>query len=136
MNQTQATRSTVERRFQLSPERARWLSSVARTRGVGESQIVEKALDILSSLTDLFEEGAERQGWSLLSEASVQRYGTMRPTPHTTIGGGSMEFRRGDGLLVPFPFSDLNATKLRPAKRLMHIDIASGRHLTVGGRFQ
>jgi hypothetical protein len=73
MNQTQTARSTVERHFQLSPERVRWLSSVARTRGVGESQIVEKALDILSSLTDLFEEGAEHQGWSLLSEPSLQR---------------------------------------------------------------
>lgn len=73
MNQTQTTRPTVERRFQLSPERARWLSTVAQTRGVGESQIVEKALDILSSLTDLFEEGAERQGWSLLSEAALKQ---------------------------------------------------------------
>ena len=73
MNRTQTARSTVERRIHLSPECARWLSSVARTRGVGESQIVEKALDILSSLTDLFEEGAERRGWSLLSEASMQR---------------------------------------------------------------
>jgi hypothetical protein len=73
MNRTQTARSTVERRFQISPERASWLSSVAQTRGVGESQIVEKALDILSSLTDLFEESAERQRWSLLSEASLQR---------------------------------------------------------------
>lgn len=73
MNQTQTARPTVERRFRIAAERARWLSSVAQTRGMGESQIVAKALDILSSLTDLFEEGAERQGWSLLSQASLQR---------------------------------------------------------------
>ena len=91
MNRTQTARSTVERRFQLSPERARWLSSVAQTRGVGESQIVEKALDILSSLTDLFEDGAERQGWSLhFGGFHRSVYGTMKPTPHTTIGGNSV----------------------------------------------
>ena len=38
MNRTQTARSTVEKRFQLSPERVRWLNSVAQIRGVGESQ--------------------------------------------------------------------------------------------------
>lgn len=73
MNQTQIARPTVERRFQLSPERVRWLTSAAHTRGVGESQIVEKALDILSSLTELSEESAEQRGWALLSEPSLRR---------------------------------------------------------------
>lgn len=50
MNQAQIVRPTVERRFQLSPERARWLGSLARTRGAGESQIVEKTLDILDQV--------------------------------------------------------------------------------------
>jgi predicted transcriptional regulator len=49
MNEMQ---TTVERHFQLSPERARRLDSLARTRGVAESQIVENALDILFSLAD------------------------------------------------------------------------------------
>ena len=36
-------------------------------------QIVEKALDILFSLTDLLDERAEQQGWSFLSEPALQR---------------------------------------------------------------
>jgi mRNA interferase MazF len=32
-----------------------------------------------------------------------------------TIGGIFMAFQRGDLLLVPFPFSDLSTTKVRPA---------------------
>src|SRR5436305_1646608 len=31
------------------------------------------------------------------------------------IGRSFMAFQRGDVLLVPFPFSDLSATKVRPA---------------------
>jgi len=73
MNQTQMIHPMVEKHFQISIGHARWLSSVAQTRGIGESQIVEKALDILSGLTDIFEDGADRQGWTLLSEVSLQR---------------------------------------------------------------
>lgn len=40
---------------------------------VGEDQIIEKALDILFTLTDLLNEHTERQGWSFLSEAALQR---------------------------------------------------------------
>lgn len=39
----------------------------------------------------------------------------MLPTQHTTTGGSCMVYQRGDVLLVPFPFSDLSATKVRPA---------------------
>ena len=73
MYQAQNIQASVEKHIQLSPERARRLSYLARTRGVGENQVVEKALDILFSLTDLLDEGAERQAWSVLAEASLQR---------------------------------------------------------------
>ena len=63
----------VEKRIWLSAERADRLSRLAQTQEINESQIVEKALDILFSLTELFDERAERQGWSFLSEASLQR---------------------------------------------------------------
>ena len=65
--------ATVEKRIWLSAERADRLSRLARTQEINESQIVERALDILFSLTELFDERAERQGWSFLSEASLQR---------------------------------------------------------------
>ncbi|OIO97489.1 MAG: hypothetical protein AUK03_02405 [Anaerolineae bacterium CG2_30_64_16] len=70
MNETQ---TTVARHIWLSPARASRLDYLARTRGIAENQVIEKALDILFDLTDLFDERAERQGWSFLSEASLQR---------------------------------------------------------------
>ena len=65
--------TAVEKRIRLSAERADRLSRLARVRAVSEDQIVEKALDILFNLTDLFDEQAERRGWSFLSESSLRR---------------------------------------------------------------
>ena len=63
----------VEKHVQLSTERADRLNRLAQLYQVGEDQVIEKALDILFTLTDLFDEHAERRGWSLLSEAALQR---------------------------------------------------------------
>jgi hypothetical protein len=65
--------TTVEKHIRLSAERADRLSRLARTHGLREDQVLEKALDILFSLTDLFDERSERQGWSFLSEDSLWR---------------------------------------------------------------
>lgn len=65
--------TVVEKHIRLSTERANRLSRLARTQGLSEDQIVEKALDILFSLTDLFDERTERKGWSFLSEDSLRR---------------------------------------------------------------
>jgi hypothetical protein len=65
--------AAVEKRVWLSAEHADRLSRLARSQEINENQIIEKALDILFSLTELFDERAERQGWSFLSEASVER---------------------------------------------------------------
>ena len=65
--------TTVEKRIWLSTERADRLGRLARSQEISENQLVVKALDILFSLTELFDERAERQGWSFLSEASLQR---------------------------------------------------------------
>jgi predicted transcriptional regulator len=67
------TIATVEKHILLSTECADRLSRLARSQEINENQIIEKALNILFSLTELFEERAEREGWSLLSEASLQR---------------------------------------------------------------
>ena len=65
--------TTVEKRIWLPTARADRLGRLARSQEISENQLVVKALDILFSLTDLFDERAERQGWLFLSEASLQR---------------------------------------------------------------
>ena len=65
--------NVVEKRFLLSAERAGRPSRLAQIRQIHKDQIVEKALDILSSLTDLLDEHAEGRGWSFLSEAALHR---------------------------------------------------------------
>jgi hypothetical protein len=63
----------VEKRFQLSEEHANRLNRLAQIHQIGEGEIVEKALNTLFALTDLLNEGAERQGWSVLSDVALQR---------------------------------------------------------------
>ena len=65
--------ATVDKQIKLSSERADRLSRLATAQEISEDRIVEKALDILFSLTDLFDDHAERQAWSFISEHSLQR---------------------------------------------------------------
>ena len=65
--------TVVEKHIQLSTERADRLNRLAQFHQVGENQIIEKALDILFALTELLDEGDERQGWSFLADAALQR---------------------------------------------------------------
>jgi len=65
--------TVVEKQIRLSVHHADRLSRLARARDLSEDQIVEKALDILFSLTDLLDQQGERRGWSFLSEGSLQR---------------------------------------------------------------
>ena len=65
--------TVVEKRIQLSAERAERLDRLAQLHQVDEDQIIEKALDILFTLTELLDEVAERRGWSYLSDAALQR---------------------------------------------------------------
>lgn len=65
--------ATVEKRIWLSAESADRLSRLAQSQKISENQIIEKALAIFFSLTELFDERAEQRGWSFLSEASLQR---------------------------------------------------------------
>lgn len=67
------TSSVIEKHIQLSVERAERLNRLAQTHQIHEDRIVEKALDILFSLTDLLNERTERRGWSFLSETALQR---------------------------------------------------------------
>jgi len=65
--------TAVEKRIRLSAERMDRLSHLAQIHQISEDRIIERALDILFSLTELFDERAEGQGWSFLSEAALQR---------------------------------------------------------------
>jgi hypothetical protein len=64
---------TADTQIRLSGQQAVLLRRLAESRRTSEDQIIEKALDIFFSLTDLFNDEARRQGWSLLSEPSLQR---------------------------------------------------------------
>lgn len=64
---------TADTQIRLSGQRVVLLRRLAENRSTSEDKIIEKALDIFFSLTDLFDDEARRQGWSLLSEASLQR---------------------------------------------------------------
>jgi hypothetical protein len=63
----------VEKRVKLSAARASQLSQIAQAQRLSEDQVIEKALDILFSLADSSGYDSERQGWSSLSEQSLQR---------------------------------------------------------------
>jgi len=65
--------TVVEKHIRLSVGRADRLDRLDRTHQIAEVRIIEKALDILFSLTDLLDERTERQGWSFLSETALQR---------------------------------------------------------------
>jgi hypothetical protein len=63
----------IEKRIRLSPQHAQHLTRLSQRRHLSEDQLIEKALDILFSLTDVFDEPSERQGWASLSERALQR---------------------------------------------------------------
>lgn len=65
--------AVVEKNIHISADRASYLRRLAQVKALSEDQLIEKALDILFSLADLLDSQVERQGWSFLSEASLQR---------------------------------------------------------------
>ena len=65
--------TVIEKNIHLSADRARYLNRLAQVKALSEDQLIEKALDILFSLADLLDSQVERQGWSFLSEDSLQR---------------------------------------------------------------
>lgn len=65
--------TTIEKRFSISPERLEKLNQFAVGHNVSQDHVIEKALDILFSLTDLLDENVERRGWALLSEKALRQ---------------------------------------------------------------
>ncbi len=64
---------STTRHIKLSAHSAERLSKLAQDRKVSEDQIIERALDILFSLTDILDEHSEQRGWSFVSEDSLKR---------------------------------------------------------------
>ncbi|HYU20121.1 MAG TPA: hypothetical protein VEQ11_15645 [Chloroflexota bacterium] len=63
----------AKRLIHLSADRVERLNKLAQTHQVSEDHIIERALDILFSLTEVQDASSERRGWSLLSEDSLRR---------------------------------------------------------------
>ncbi len=68
-----AESTAVEKHILLSRTSARRLHDLARTKAVSEDKIVEKALDVLFSLTESSGDLSERSDWVYLSEGSLKR---------------------------------------------------------------
>lgn len=65
--------AAIQKRIHLSPQSAIRLQQLSQTKALSEEQIIEKALSILFSLSEIFDEQTERRGWSFLSEDSLAR---------------------------------------------------------------
>ncbi len=65
--------TTIERRVAISPDRLEKLNQFAAAHGISQDRVIEKALDILFSLTDLLDGETERRGWALLSENALRQ---------------------------------------------------------------
>jgi len=63
----------IETRVSLSEDRARRLRELARAQAVSEDHLVERALDILFSLTENLDAASERSGRSAMSEGALSR---------------------------------------------------------------
>ncbi|HSN76057.1 MAG TPA: hypothetical protein VL334_13355 [Anaerolineae bacterium] len=63
----------VKREFVLPRDQVNRLQSLAETRQISESRVVEKALDVFFSLAEVFDQDLDRQALSQLSELSLLR---------------------------------------------------------------
>lgn len=64
---------TIGKVIHLSVDRAERLAQLAHERGSTEDALIEKALDILFSLTGEGQEEEERRAWQALSVKSLDR---------------------------------------------------------------
>ena len=64
---------SVAREFVLPIDQVSRLQRLAETQKMSESRVVEKALDILFGLAEIFDQDLDRQAWYRLSEPSLLR---------------------------------------------------------------
>lgn len=67
------TPTLIAQEIHLSSNHVSRLRQLAQAKNISQDEIIAKALDILFSLTELFDPLSERQGWSALSEESLER---------------------------------------------------------------
>ena len=63
----------TETRVRLSRPHAERLRNLAAARNTSEAALVERALDVLFYLMDSADSAAEPAGWSMISEAALNR---------------------------------------------------------------
>lgn len=64
---------SIKREFLLPVDQVKRLQSLAESRHISESRVVEKALDAFFSLADVFDQDTDRQVWYRLSEPALLR---------------------------------------------------------------
>ena len=65
--------TSIRREFVLPRNQFNGRSNLPETRQISESRVVEKALDVFFSLTEVFNPDLDRQAWYRLSEPSLLR---------------------------------------------------------------
>ena len=65
--------TAIEKQFSISLDRLEKLNQFAEGHNISQDRVIEKALDILFSLTELMDESVERRGWALLSENALRQ---------------------------------------------------------------
>ena len=68
-----AQSESVVRQTRLSSQRALRLSQLAHSQHVSEDDVIEKALDLMFTLSELFDDASERRAWHRLSESALYR---------------------------------------------------------------
>ena len=73
--------TSIRREFVLPRNQFNGRSNLPETRQISESRVVEKALDVFFSLTEVFNPDLDRQAWYRLSEPSLLRVWDNDPDP-------------------------------------------------------
>ena len=63
----------IEKHIRLSAEHVDRLQRLSQARQMSEDQIIEKALELLFSLSEGSHERVERERWMMLSEPALRR---------------------------------------------------------------
>ena len=68
-----AQADNVVRQTRLSSQRAMRLSQLAQAQHVSEDDVIEKALDLMFTWSELFDDVSERRAWHRLFESALYR---------------------------------------------------------------